>query len=318
LNVETELLNYVYKETKDGKTTNKPIDDYNHCFIGNTLVYTKQGNKPIKDIDTRDKVLTSKGYRKVLLKHNNGLKQVNKYWLQYDTNVVELECTPTHRIKTTKGWKAISKLQSGDEIYLNNTLMAKDTHCTPKKDTSQEVQRECIELSGNISMGKSQKTCTSITSTKTPGTTESRILNLYKRMNIYLTTQKDGLEKTLNGLKNFMQQVLRKLKIGTDLQKVERGIVKMGKNAGLVENTQNLTANFVEKNMRQDVHQVQNTVTKTVKLKHVHVELGKNQEVFDITVEDAHEYFANGVLVHNCLDATRYITTYLFQKDKEI
>jgi hypothetical protein len=34
------------------------------------------------------------------------------------------------------------------------------------------------------------------------------------------------------------------------------------------------------------------------------------EEVYDITVEDDHEYFANGVLVHNCLDALRYNVFY--------
>lgn len=31
-------------------------------------------------------------------------------------------------------------------------------------------------------------------------------------------------------------------------------------------------------------------------------------EVFDICVNDQHEFFANGVLVHNCIDALRYAT----------
>lgn len=30
-------------------------------------------------------------------------------------------------------------------------------------------------------------------------------------------------------------------------------------------------------------------------------------EVFDLMVEGEHEYFANGILVHNCIDATRYV-----------
>ncbi|NDB84971.1 MAG: hypothetical protein EB127_20055 [Alphaproteobacteria bacterium] len=30
------------------------------------------------------------------------------------------------------------------------------------------------------------------------------------------------------------------------------------------------------------------------------------EEVYDLTVEDVHEYFANGVLVHNCMDSIRY------------
>jgi hypothetical protein len=32
--------------------------------------------------------------------------------------------------------------------------------------------------------------------------------------------------------------------------------------------------------------------------------------VYDIMVEDCHEYFANGILVHNCLDALRYAVSY--------
>jgi len=33
---------------------------------------------------------------------------------------------------------------------------------------------------------------------------------------------------------------------------------------------------------------------------------GTEKAVYDLTVEDAHEFFANGVLVHNCIDALRY------------
>jgi hypothetical protein len=33
--------------------------------------------------------------------------------------------------------------------------------------------------------------------------------------------------------------------------------------------------------------------------------------VYDLCVEDAHEYFANGVLVHNCMDASLYGSTHL-------
>jgi hypothetical protein len=35
------------------------------------------------------------------------------------------------------------------------------------------------------------------------------------------------------------------------------------------------------------------------------------QQVYDLTVDSCHEYFANGVLLHNC-DLTRYIITTVF------
>lgn len=34
--------------------------------------------------------------------------------------------------------------------------------------------------------------------------------------------------------------------------------------------------------------------------------LERPRRVYDIEVEEAHEYFANGILVHNCMDAIRY------------
>lgn len=37
-----------------------------------------------------------------------------------------------------------------------------------------------------------------------------------------------------------------------------------------------------------------------------HVKPAGNAAVYDLTVEDAHEFFANGILVHNSMDATRY------------
>ena len=30
-------------------------------------------------------------------------------------------------------------------------------------------------------------------------------------------------------------------------------------------------------------------------------------EVFDLTVKGKHEYIANGIVVHNCIDAVRYV-----------
>ena len=37
-------------------------------------------------------------------------------------------------------------------------------------------------------------------------------------------------------------------------------------------------------------------------------------EVFDIEVADMHEFFANGILVHNCIDSARYsCITWLYQ-----
>ena len=52
----------------------------------------------------------------------------------------------------------------------------------------------------------------------------------------------------------------------------------------------------------QEVNAVQEFV-----LESIHVQDANIQKVYDIEVEDVHEYYANGILVHNCLDGIRYV-----------
>ena len=61
---------------------------------------------------------------------------------------------------------------------------------------------------------------------------------------------------------------------------------------------------FVERNTEHDTQGLVSIVIKTVSRKQ---ETGELRQVYDLMVEDNHEYFANGVLVHNCIDASRYI-----------
>ena len=69
---------------------------------------------------------------------------------------------------------------------------------------------------------------------------------------------------------------------------------------------------FVKKNMRS---------TNGLKQKHVgenveefHKDRIIQRRVFDIEVEDEHEYFANGILVHNCSDALEYLLVELLDE----
>jgi hypothetical protein len=39
--------------------------------------------------------------------------------------------------------------------------------------------------------------------------------------------------------------------------------------------------------------------------------LNQSAPVYNLEVEGAHEFFANGILVHNCLDALRYAISWL-------
>jgi len=114
-----EFENYKW-ETKRGESTGKPIDDYNHCFVGETLIDTDKGKVPIKDIKVGDLVLNSKGFNKVLTKFNNGKRQVNLYRITLSGGYeIFVKCTPNHKIKTLGKWIAICKLKKRMKIFIN-------------------------------------------------------------------------------------------------------------------------------------------------------------------------------------------------------
>lgn len=186
-----EFKNYTWAQDKEGKWLNQPIDAFNHCFVGNTKVVTDKGRKFIKNIRRGDYVLTSKGYRRVLENHYNGVRKNFKFRLLFNNFITEVRCTPDHKVKTKEGWKEIQNLQPGDILYI---------------------------LPGN----QSAKTGLNLTerhilSTKGKGTVQEAVL-----LDIAVTEMPDT-------------------------------------------------------------------------------------EVYDLTVKGKHEYIANGIVVHNCIDAVRYV-----------
>jgi len=72
-----------------------------------------------------------------------------------------------------------------------------------------------------------------------------------------------------------------------------KGLIRLKGNAPIV-------ASYSKQASSQKPHIVLSNVQKITKSS------GWMEEVYDLTVEDCHEYFANGVLVHNCMDAVRY------------
>lgn len=53
---------------------------------------------------------------------------------------------------------------------------------------------------------------------------------------------------------------------------------------------------------------VQDNIMQACELIGIELISEEEQNVYDIEVDDMHEFFANGILVHNCVDATRYYT----------
>jgi hypothetical protein len=306
-NLINELRKYAWdKDKRTGVSLNKPIDMFNHCFTGETLITTINGQIRIDKIKAGDLVLTSKGYKKVLVTFDNGIKEVNNYSMQLDTFFVSLCSTKEHKIKTTKEWKQISKLQKQDKLFLQNYLTEKNTAFIQTKDITVEDVKDYILKYGNTLKAIYQKDIMSITLMELRQIIELKTLILLMKPYILGLQVKKGLKTTQSLLKIFTLKGLKPLNNGMLQKKVKNGIVNMAKNVGLIENTKNVNVKCAEKNLKQDTEVLQNIAIKTAKLKHLDKGESYKAQVYDLMVEDCHEYFANGVLVHNCIDSLRY------------
>ena len=89
------------------------------CLAGDTMVETKEGLKPIKNIKVGDEVLSyneetnTKEYKKVL---NSMLTSPSREVIEIEYNNKKIVCTPDHRILTKRGWVQADKLNESDEI----------------------------------------------------------------------------------------------------------------------------------------------------------------------------------------------------------
>ena len=317
-NLIKEFRNYIWEKDKEGNKVNKPIDKYNHCFIGSTPIETINGTIPISDIEEGDYVITPQGAREVLLKWNNGEKQVATYSMQFGIFSLSLSCTNDHKIKTEKeGWKEISKLRKGDKVYLHKSLMEKHITSTMENAITRKVVKGCTELFGNTITEKFQKATTFITLMEILATTTSKTLISLMSLYTFAMRVRKGIKRTLNGLRSFILEELKLLKHGISQKRGENGIESTVKKSTQKESIEHLNVKSAERNTKQDTLESANTAMLIARLRHLDVEEKPNQEVFDLTVDSEHCYYANGVLVHNCMDSLRYYALMEFGKRNE-
>lgn len=197
----------------------------------------------------------------------------------------------------------------------------------------------CIDIFGKNTLAKSQLDTTSITKTKTQKTIPLKTLCVSRSRNICqgicrqsgARGQKTTLKKQSPQLCSGTNQkkadngIARKLKIRTlEIKLLANGIVKyaikcllprqirkdfvqMHAKAHLEENKDLTTllsiANGVELNLQQiDILKKDFAVARVLCSRDI-----KLKRVYDLKIENCPEFFANRILVHNCIDATRYM-----------
>jgi hypothetical protein len=294
-------------------------DDF--CFPANTPIITKNGIKPIVEISIDDLVLTRNGWKKVLKAWCSGYKEVITRF--------GITATPNHLIFTeNKGWVTLDTLDENDIVnYVQRigvtscesqlSLMKEpiiDTQMQSNKTiegTSLVIQSGKVhqtyytEMYGNTIMDQSQKDIMFIMPMETGITTTFPTLYAYQQQHIEQNIEKSKvLEQSHQSTLNILNESEKKLKLGILPQKVENGIDKMLKNH-CIKTSLNENALSAVNYLNQQQLQIPSALMSVEKLNTdcIHEKLlGKKERVpvYDLTVEDAHEFFAWGFLVHNC------------------
>ena len=299
------------------------------CLKSDTLVSTDKGNIPIKDIKIGDNVLTREGYKKVLFTQNKGIKEVYSIDFGYGNSII---ATGDHIIFTYDGWKRVDELRGVAKLcVMKSNLMAEfikgiqrgniQTISTIKQKLKAEFT---IEMCGNIIMELFQKAMLFITLILThlimilvilfvslPLNILKYIINIiwvqYQKKECNKSEQKMDIRKKTGKKeeKNQSKQFKKK-------EEYVKNVVNLLQLPMFIKNT---VHRIVEKEQIQElakknifVNTVVNTLCLLLTMKEKHVQqnvpikltlLKDKAEVFDITVENG-EFFANGILVHNC------------------
>jgi len=310
INIVKEYRNYLWEINKEGKIINKPEHQFSHCLVGDTKVLMATGRlKMIKNIRPGDKVKTKNGIHKVL-KQANTFKNAKIYEIEL-SNGMKLRGTGNHNIYTNRGKVAIDTLSYYDIIEVLNhkdiSLWKKQLYSITKSiDGMVNTTKEKLDYTGqygSIIMVKSPKDTTYIISIKIGQTMKSLIWKLKRLDSIYRNIQKKcGQQKVLKKKCQTISKILENLqKNGILLKKELSGIKNTERKLGLIEKYSKRNVKFVEKNMKLISPTEADFATTIVKRKRC-----GREDVYNLTVEKEHNYYADGVLVGNSMDAIRY------------
>lgn len=342
LNLIEELRNYTWAKDKDGNLLNQPIDKFNHCFTGDTLIETENGLKRIDSIKVGERVWTSGGLKSVERVWENGYKKICNITLFFANFAVRMSVTPDHKVKAGKQWKKVSELKRGDILWVSRFSMERNIISIKERDIIPGEQGDCTGWCGNTTTERFLRDTKSTTKTGILQTMTSAILSAFHTGH----TLKDTLMALFKGenrrnLSNTWHQSAPGQQSGTGVMRVENGTGNM--HPERKRERLNAPALYAERNsyphirmqdsvptiasqsggeittkmMKQEYalyagrssgqtdSRTQNAAVAVV-LQDTEIRSEEEREVFDMQVKDVHEYFANGILVHNCLDALRY------------
>jgi hypothetical protein len=329
-----EFLSYSWKTNPDGLATDVPQKKFDHgCLVGGTLIATSEGQKTLRDVKVGDYVFTRKGLRQVT---HWALTNPNaEIWRIETKSGAVLEGTHDHPVFTSRGWVALSELKPDDQIasfnrslgliqlvtwrlklFLKQFRSSMGSAIICVIDIFSGMAKDCIELFGRTTMAVSPVAITSTTETTT-GTTIN--LKTWRCLKKKLTSSYMGKIWTRIGhvkCSNYMH--VQRLVSGINQRLVESGTRKCLNRFGSIRNIIRNAVLSALLSMKLRCRLILFFATKTVRQECLGQDevvrvfkTSRRDSTFNITVEDQHEYYANGLLVSNC-DMVRYLIILLY------
>jgi|14BtaG_2_1085337.scaffolds.fasta_scaffold00937_6 phage terminase large subunit len=324
VNLIKEYRNYLWKTDKNGRILNEPEDLWNHCFAPETLIHTTKGKKRIDQLVGQSGFLYTRGGLVKRFKDVRATREDAETITIHFTDGTELCVTPDHLLLLPNGeWKEagllnhkdlIQSVMYGDDYKRNKTRVSwKGIHkvqwrkilqgvfvrkasvptqgcleACERRDTckhahtpqgSQQGQQQPVE-SGDGSQGR--------TSEQTHDTGEATTAERVDRED---TTTRIEVAWVRRG--DSVSQVAWKEVVGEKRTLRER--VRT-----LPWDVYNTLPTFIRKVLSPELQN--EGETKTIE----RITRGRKDIVYNLEVEGTHCMLANGVIAHNCMDATRY------------
>lgn len=333
---------------------------HGHCFVGDTMVTTDNGEVPIKDIKIGDRVLTRFGFSNV---YNSLCTSRNTRYFLVTLHGVTLRCTYDHPIYTDRGFVPAYQLRAGDEIVklkngelcrerlqrttatssiatlMQNVRAIGNTLRAGLKLTANGRKSPSTAICGSWSVAQFPKAIMFITLMAITAITQSttwlccQLVSMSRYMvRMFLTmlrrcerrcskktetkqpngiTPKRDASGILKTLRNKWRDLSSRLTLANAVAKSSEVVLrKVAHSAGIVAN-QNGEGNKDSTMWSVFVQSVAlnllsiATQNRSIVAGHVALSIAGRSEVYDISVDDA-EFFADGILVHNCSDTLRY------------
>ncbi len=279
------------------------------CLSGDTLIDTSKGQFKIKELVGKQGFVHSLGGLERFSKVRKTRESASIVKLKFSDGR-QIKCTPDHRFLTNDGWIRADGLVQGFHILIQSSIWTQQSSQKQSKNFKaadfifaenifKRKVYDFISLFSKRTVVRLQKAFTFTIKITTEVITHLATLNFSRLFSTFQNIKHQSNAKLPDNGCYLMSYHSRKL--GMQLMKVLSGIVRMVKKLGKKESGILFLVRYAVKKERHHFRREQSSVVRLVTR-----ELGENEDVYNMEVENTHCFSVEGgLLAHNC-DAFSY------------